>query len=137
MDRFDARQRSRIMSTVRSKNTLPELLVRSITHKLGFRYSLHRKDLPGSPDLVFSSRRKVIFVHGCFWHQHAGCPRSKAPATRQDYWLPKLEANRARDRRNTRHLQRLGWGVLIVWECELKDLDRLRKRIEGFLAPSA
>jgi DNA mismatch endonuclease Vsr len=92
MDRFDAQKRSNIMSAVRSRNTGTELAVRSLTHKLGFRYSLHRKDLPGSPDLVFSSRRKIIFVHGCFWHQHSSCSRSKAPVTRRAYWLPKLEA---------------------------------------------
>lgn len=137
MDRFDAQQRSRIMSAVRSEDTQPERIVRSLTHNLGFRYSLHRKDLPGSPDLVFNSRRKVIFVHGCFWHQHTHCSRSKTPATRQDYWLPKLKANQVRDRRNTRQLHQLGWEVLIVWECELKNVDKLRMRLLSFLSPSA
>ena len=133
MDRFDASQRSRIMSKVRGKDTGPELIVRSLSHKLGFRYSLNKKGLPGSPDLVFTSRRKVIFVHGCFWHQHPRCARSNPPSSRTGYWLPKLEANRQRDRRNVRSLRKLGWKVLTIWECQLKNRERVCSLLRTFL----
>jgi DNA mismatch endonuclease, patch repair protein len=121
------------MAQVRAKDTGPERIVRSLTHRLGYRFALHRRDLPGSPDLVFPCRKKVIFVHGCFWHQHARCARSAPPSSRRDYWLPKLEKNRLRDRRNVRDLRRLGWNVLTLWECQLKDPDRLRTALEVFL----
>ena len=133
MDQFNASQRSRIMSKVRGKDTGPELIVRRLTHKLGFRYSLNKKSLPGSPDLVFTSRRKVIFVHGCFWHQHPRCARSKPPSSRTDYWLPKLEANRQRDQRNVRALRKLDWKVLTIWECQLKNRERVCSRLSNFL----
>ena len=121
------------MSKVRGKDTGPELIVRRLTHKLGFRYSLNKKGLPGSPDLVFTSRRKAIFVHGCFWHQHRRCARSKPPSSRTDYWLPKLEANRQRDQRNVRALRKLGWKVMTIWECQLKNRERVCSRLSNFL----
>ena len=125
--------RSRIMGSVRSKGTKPEIVLRSNLHRLGYRYRLHGPDLPGCPDLVFPSRRKVVFVHGCFWHIHAGCARSRFPASNRDYWIPKLERNRRRDRENQAALIELGWGVLVVWECELRDLDPALDRVAEFL----
>ena len=110
--------RRRIMRAIRSRDTRPEMALRRALHQVGYRYRLHLKELPGAPDLVFPRRRKVIFVHGCFWHFHR-CAGSKIPETRRDYWEPKLRATRTRDRRNKRKLERLGWDVLVVWECEL------------------
>ncbi|MXZ29021.1 MAG: DNA mismatch endonuclease Vsr [Gammaproteobacteria bacterium] len=125
--------RSAIMRAVKSCDTKPELIVRRITHSLGFRYRLHRKNLPGKPDLVFPSRSKVIFVHGCFWHQHT-CPRgARSPKTNRDYWLPKLQKNKERDARNQKRLREMGWQVITIWECELADRDVLGKRIRAFL----
>lgn len=100
---------------------------------MGYRYRLHAKDLPGKPDLVFRSRRKIVFVHGCFWHRHAECALARLPKSRQDFWLPKLDANRQRDMRNERALQDAGWDVLTIWECELSDIAQLKTRIRGFL----
>jgi DNA mismatch endonuclease (patch repair protein) len=102
-------------------------------HSLGYRYRLHRPDLPGRPDLVFPGRRKVIFVHGCFWHRHEGCSAARIPKSRRAFWKTKLEANRERDRRVIRRLRGLGWGVMIVWECSVGNSPRLAKRIERFL----
>lgn len=124
--------RSRIMRAVGSRDTGPELTVRRLTHAMGYRYRLHRRDLPGTPDLVFPARRKVIFVHGCFWHMHS-CPRGRVPKTRQDYWLPKLERNRERDAENAARLLEMGWKALVVWECEIADLDSVRARVAAFL----
>ena len=133
MDTVDAAKRSEIMRSVRGRDTGPEMVVRRLTHSLGFRYRLHDRELPGCPDLVFRSRKKVIFVHGCFWHQHKGCHRAQLPATRADYWAAKLGANKKRDARNCRKLARIGWKVLTLWECRLGDLDRLARRIVSFL----
>lgn len=123
------------MSRVRSKDTKPELLVRRLVHSLGYRYRLHRKDLPGKPDLVFGPRRKAIFVHGCFWHRHddPSCKLARAPKSRLEYWGPKLDRNRERDVENLKALQDLDWDVLVLWECELKDLAALTSRITDFL----
>jgi DNA mismatch endonuclease, patch repair protein len=121
------------MARIRSKNTLPELVVRSMAHRLGYRFRLHRRDLPGTPDLVFVRKRKAVFVHGCFWHAHF-CKKRKLPTSRQDYWMPKLVENRARDARNRRALARLGWKCLVLWECETKQPDRLARKIVRFLA---
>src|SRR5437016_10732119 len=108
------------MSRIRSKDTKPELLVRRLIHTLGYRYRLHRRDLPGVPDLVFPSRRAVIFVHGCFWHRHKRCKGgARAPKSRLKYWKPKLEGNSVRDARNRKSLLRNGWRVLVIWECQL------------------
>jgi len=135
-DTVDIKTRSRIMSRVRSKNTQPEMAVRRLVFSAGFRYRLHGKALPGKPDLVFAGRRKVIFVHGCFWHRHSGCSLARLPKSRQEFWEPKLEANRERDELNLLALSRSGWGVLVVWECELKDQNALRSKIIQFLAES-
>lgn len=132
MDTLTPSQRSERMSRVRSRDTGPELAVRRLVHSMGFRYRL-QGHLPGRPDMVFSGRRKVIFVHGCFWHRHAGCSKCRLPKSRVDFWLAKLEGNRRRDKLNQRRLRRAGWGVLIVWECELNDMDRLGERIKRFL----
>ncbi len=133
MDVFTKEKRSLIMSRVRSKNTKPELIVRSFVHGLGFRFRLHRRDLPGNPDIVLPKHKKVIFVHGCFWHGHAACSRSKRPATNQAFWDKKLDGNIERDRRFRRELRQLGWKVLTVWECEIKNSEKLIRKLERFL----
>lgn len=125
--------RSRIMASVRSTGTGPEMVVRRSLHHLGYRYRLHRRDLPGTPDLAFISKRKALFVNGCFWHLHAGCPRAKVPSSNREFWLSKLERNRRRDAENTAALQKLGWGVMTVWECELRDLTSVLNRLVHFL----
>lgn len=108
------------------------MVVRRLIHAMGYRYRLHAKDLPGKPDLVFRTRRKVIFVHGCFWHRHSACALARLPKSRKEFWLPKLEKNRQRDIKNKQALLNLGWSVLIIWECELGDA-MLETRIRGFL----
>lgn len=125
-------QRRRIMQAVRSKDTKPERVVRRLLHGLGYRYRLHRSDLPGKPDLVFPGRRKAIFVHGCFWHAH-GCRHGQPPKSRLDYWLPKLERNRERDAEKLAILESLHWSVLTVWQCEIGDSDALTARLCAFL----
>jgi len=133
-DTLTVRQRSELMSRIRSKDTKPEWSVRRLVHRMGYRYRLHAKELPGRPDLVFRPRRKVIFVHGCFWHRHEGCPANRMPKTRTDYWQDKLNGNVARDRRNEAALRADGWGVLVIWECDIRgNLDRLAPRIRAFL----
>ena len=123
------------MARVRSKNMRPELAVRKLVFALGYRFRLHARDLPGCPDIVFRTRRKVIFVHGCFWHRHssAKCALARLPKSRLDFWLPKLEGNRERDEKNNKALRREGWKVLTIWECQLKDTGRLESRIRRFL----
>lgn len=121
------------MSRVRSKNTAVELRVRRLVYGMGYRYRLHRRDLPGKPDLVFSGRRAVVFVHGCFWHRHEGCVLARLPKSREDFWAPKLEGNRERDARNIALLESAGWRVLVVWECETKDREVLAVRLQRFL----
>ena len=116
------------MSRIRSKDTGPERAVRSLLHALGFRFRLHRKDLPGTPDIVLPGRGTAVFVHGCFWHGHA-CKVDKMPKSRTDYWGPKIEANRVRDTRKAAKLRRLGWRVVTVYECELKQPERLAGRL--------
>ncbi|WP_144930201.1 MULTISPECIES: very short patch repair endonuclease [unclassified Pseudomonas] len=125
--------RSEIMRSVKSQNTTPELLIRSLLHRLGFRFRLHRKNLPGSPDIVLPRYRAVIFVHGCFWHRHPGCRLATTPKSRQDYWLPKFMANVERDLRNTKALQEMGWQVIVVWECEIKENVDLEHRLKHAL----
>lgn len=127
--------RSRNMARIRAKDTKPELIVRSVAHRHGYRFRLHGRGLPGRPDLVFPSRRKVIFVHGCFWHQHPGCRYATRPATRAKFWAAKLDGNRQRDTRVCRELERLGWGVLVVWECETREPEDVRARLASFLGP--
>ena len=133
VDSLSRKQRSERMSLVRSKHTRPELLVRRLVFALGYRYRLHARDLPGRPDLVFRKRRKVIFVHGCFWHRHAACGLARLPKSRLDFWRPKLDGNKERDKRNNRALAKDGWKVLTIWECRLKDTARLRATIRRFL----
>ncbi|MDN7467988.1 DNA mismatch endonuclease Vsr [Burkholderia orbicola] len=133
LDSLTPTERSERMSRIKGKNTKPELVVRSLIHRAGYRYRLHGKDLPGSPDMVFPKRRKVIFVHGCFWHRHEGCRLARLPKTRLDFWRPKLDANAARDKEAERRLAELGWKVMIIWECEVKDEAALMPRIGAFL----
>ena len=135
MDTLTTRERSERMSRIRSKNTKPELTVRRLTFALGYRYRVHVRDLPGSPDLVFRSRKKVVFVHGCFWHGHDGCKVANRPKTRTAYWDEKFARNRERDVRNQRALKLLGWRSLVIWECELKDMRALGKKLRAFLGP--
>ena len=120
------------MQQVKGKDTRPERIVRSLLHHLGYRFRLHRKDLPGTPDIVFPSRRLALFVHGCFWHGH-GCRIGKLPKSHLDYWQPKIEANRARDRRKEAALAAAGWRIAEVWQCELADRDRLRASLQRLL----
>ena len=123
------------MARVRHKDTKPEMVLRRLVHGMGYRYRLHQGGLPGRPDLVFQSRKKVIFLHGCFWHQHPDphCKLSRVPKSRPEFWLPKLNGNRQRDIAVNRKLTDLGWDVLVVWECQLRDRDVLAERIRAFL----
>ena len=121
------------MRAVRSRDTGPEMIVRRLAHGMGYRYRLHSRDLPGKPDLVFRSRRKAIFVHGCFWHQH-DCPRgARQPRSNRDYWTPKLARTKARDALCQSLLRKMGWETLVIWECELGDREALGRRIAAFL----
>lgn len=125
--------RSENMRRIRSKDTNPELLIRRLIFKMGYRYRLHGKNLPGKPDLVFAGRKKIIFIHGCFWHQHKNCIDSHIPKTNQDYWAAKLHKNKVRDKKNQAEFKKLGWSFLIVWECKIKNVSRLSRRIKTFL----
>ena len=125
-------QRRRIMQAVRSKDTGPEWKIRRLLHALGYRYRLHRIDLPGRPDLVFPARKKAVFVHGCFWHAHR-CPYGQPPKSRPEYWMPKLEQNKDRDVKTAARLESLGWDVLTVWQCETKDCAAITSRLIAFL----
>ncbi|MFN3324992.1 MAG: very short patch repair endonuclease [Bryobacteraceae bacterium] len=130
-------QRSRIMRAVKGADTTPELAVRRVAHGMGFRFRLHRKDLPGKPDLTFPRLRKVIFVHGCFWHGHDCARGARVPVQNRDYWTLKVARNVERDRNAQSELQRLGWKSLVVWECEIKDQECLRRTLRRFLGRSA
>lgn len=123
------------MALIRGKDTKPELLVRKIARSLGYKFRLHDAALPGKPDLVFPKRRKIIFVHGCYWHRHQrrGCPFARFPKSKLRFWVPKLIENRKRDLRNISRLRREKWGVYVVWECQLKDTASLARKIERFL----
>ena len=121
------------MSRIRGRDTSPEKVVRSMLHRMGFRFSLHRKDLPGKPDIVMPRHSTVIFVHGCFWHLHKGCKQARIPKTRHAWWKQKLEGNASRDLKKRTELRRLGWRVIAVWECETEKPDKLRRRLERFL----
>ena len=129
MDRLTAAQRSWNMSRIRSGDTRPERRVRSVLHRLGFRFSLRRRDLPGRPDIVLVRHKAAIFVHGCFWHRHGNCRNSVLPKTRREFWLAKLNGNVERDGRNVTALKRLGWKVLTVWECEVEDETKLSRKL--------
>jgi DNA mismatch endonuclease, patch repair protein len=126
--------RSTLMAKVRRKNTEPELAVRRLLFALGFRYRLHCPDLPGTPDIVLRRLKKVIFVHGCFWHRHPGCRFASMPASRQDFWSAKFESNVRRDRQKQKELQVNGWSVLIVWGCETRETSRLVRKLERFFS---
>jgi DNA mismatch endonuclease, patch repair protein len=132
VDTVSKERRSQIMARVRGKDTSPELRVRSLVHRLGYRFRLHRRDLPGRPDLVFPARKKVIFVHGCFWHRHQNCPANRTPKSRVEFWTAKLDGNAARDARKMSELKDMGWDALVIWECEVDRID-LPKRIRTFL----
>lgn len=131
-DIFTPEKRSRIMACIRSKNTKPELYIRSLLHGLGYRFRLHRKDLPGTPDLVLTKYKTIIFVHGCFWHQHEGCVGSGLPKTNHSFWESKLLKNKLRDEKNIEKLEALGWNVVTVWECETKVRNR-QKLVEKLI----
>jgi DNA mismatch endonuclease, patch repair protein len=133
-DTFSKSERSRIMALVKSKDTRPEMTVRRLVHAMGFRYRLHVESLPGKPDLVFPRLKKIINVHGCFWHMHS-CKRCRIPSSRREYWVAKLKRNAARDRRTRSALVRCGWEVLVIWECRISraNLLRTQNRIRTFL----
>ena len=133
MDHLTVKKRSWNMSLIKAKNSKPEVFVRSIIHRLGFRFRLHKNDLPGKPDIVLRKYRIVIFIHGCFWHQHKNCKRANIPKSNQNYWKPKLARNVERDRMNERKLIKDDWKVIVVWECETKDPEKLKLHlIESF-----
>lgn len=134
MDTLTPLERSRLMSRIQSKNTKPELAVRSVLHRLGYRFRLHRKDLPGRPDIVLPRHRKIIMVQGCFWHGHA-CRLASNPKSNQGYWAPKILATQARDRRNLQALVDQGWSVLELWECEIRSVRDLEHRLRSFMQP--
>ncbi|MCX8476765.1 MAG: DNA mismatch endonuclease Vsr [Sphingomonas sp.] len=134
-DRLDREARSDHMRRIRKVDTKPEIVVRQVAHALGYRFRLHRRDLPGTPDLVFPRHRKVVQVHGCFWHQHEGCRLKRQPKTRPDYWLPKLARNMARDVETCDRLAALGWETLVIWECETRDREGVAERLTRFLQP--
>jgi DNA mismatch endonuclease (patch repair protein) len=122
------------MRRIKSKGMKPELFVRTMVHNMGYRYRLHSRDLPGKPDLVFRPRKKVIEVRGCFWHQHRGCREAHIPKSRSGYWLPKLAGNRQRDKANYKQLLKLGWRILVVWECEVDNATLLSAKLRKFLS---
>ena len=122
-------QRSRMMAQVKGKNTKPELIVRSLCHEMGLRFRLHRRDLPGTPDLVFPKYRLCILVHGCFWHRHIGCKYASIPKSRQDFWSKKLDSNANRDEQCINKLKLMDWRVEIIWECELRDTNMVKEKI--------
>jgi len=126
-------ERSERMKLIRSKNTKVEMVVRRLTHAMGYRYRLHSKALPGSPDMVFPARKKVIFVHGCFWHQHENCRHYRMPRSKLDFWLPRLESNKRRDAKVYEQIKESGWRYLVVWECELKNREAVANHIKSFL----
>jgi DNA mismatch endonuclease (patch repair protein) len=132
-DRISEARRSWNMSRIRGKDTKPEIAVRSMLHRLGYRFRLHRNDLPGRPDIVLPSRKTVILVHGCYWHRHPDCRYAYSPKSRVDFWENKFSENIARDRRNMDELQSIGWRALVVWECELREPDELKKRLKDEL----
>lgn len=133
VERLSPQDRSALMRRVGAKNTAPEMAVRRTVHGLGYRYRVHVKELPGSPDLVFRSRKKVIFVHGCFWHRHEKCSRASTPTTNVEFWNAKFQRNIVRDQRNELLLKSAGWDVLTIWECQARDLGTLAHTIRRFL----
>ena len=135
MDIVDQKTRSRMMGAIRAKDTKPELVVRRLAHGLGFRFRLHRRDLPGTPDLVFPKHRAAVLVHGCFWHRHEGCPACTTPSSNAEFWQSKFLRNVARDQHVRQELQAAGWRILVVWECQTRDLQALRALLSDHLGP--
>lgn len=133
VDVFSPGKRSAIMSRIAGRNTAPEILVRRLLHSLGFRFRLYREDLPGKPDIVLPRHRKIVLIHGCFWHSHPGCHRAALPTTNVNFWQKKIAGNQARDRQTRRELSKLGWRVLVLWQCQLKNEAVLRRRLLRFL----
>lgn len=133
-DIFSKEKRSEIMSKIGPKDSKPEIIVRKTVHSLGYRFRLHRKDLPGNPDLVFPKYKKAIFVHGCFWHRHKRCQRGKLPATNTTFWEEKISGNVKRDKSNFNKLRRLGWKYLVIWQCDIKESNKenLKRKINNF-----
>ncbi len=136
-DPFTSQERSRIMSRVKGRDTKPEKVVRSLLHAMGYRFRLHRKDLPGKPDIVLPKHRKAIFVHGCFWHGHVGCRRAARPESNIDFWNKKIDGNMSRDKTAQVELKKSGWDFLVIWQCEMKDTEKLRQNLEHFLKGEA
>lgn len=134
-DTLSRAERGMRMALIRGRDTKPEMIVRRMLHAMGYRYRLQAKDLPGKPDIVFRGRKKVIFVHGCFWHRHPDptCKLARLPKSRLDFWEPKLEGNRVRDENNVLALEKMGWDVLVLWECELRDQEQLGNKLSGFV----
>lgn len=128
-DIMDSQRRSAMMARIRGRNTGPELAVRRIAHRMGLRFRLHRKDLPGRPDLVFPKHQLAVFVHGCFWHRHEGCRHASTPKSRTTFWMTKLAANVARDRRQEEALRAIGWRVLVIWGCETRDRRAVERKL--------
>jgi DNA mismatch endonuclease, patch repair protein len=134
-DRLSAEERSALMARIRGRDTAPEVRLRALLHAMGYRFRIHRADLPGTPDVVLPARGKVLFLHGCFWHRHTGCRHATVPRTRTEFWHEKFARNLARDRRVRRALNRAGWSVGVVWECALRDEASLERRLLRFLGP--
>jgi len=132
-DRLTKEQRSQNMGRIRSKNTAPEIRVRSLLHRMGYRFRLHRKDLPGNPDIVFVSRRMALFVHGCFWHRHRHCKNCTTPTANRRFWVDKLEGNAARDKQKQQALRKLGWKTFVIWECQTEDVQRFDGTLNRFI----
>ena len=133
-DRISKEQRSWNMSRIRGRNTRPEMIVRSMLHRMGFRFRLNRKDLPGKPDIVLPRHKTVIFVHGCFWHRHPKCKYSYTPKSRLEFWIPKFNKNIEADKKAVKGLEKLGWNVIVFWECELAETENLEKKISVLLS---
>ncbi|HBO2321988.1 TPA: DNA mismatch endonuclease Vsr [Pseudomonas aeruginosa] len=133
MDKITPEHRSWLMGRVRSKNTKPELKVRRLLFAMGYRYRLHRKDLPGCPDIVFPKKQIAIFINGCFWHGHTNCKYSRLPSSNVEFWKAKIEGNRLRDSTNTALLEKEGWRVITIWQCEIQEIDRLSKRLRNLI----
>jgi DNA mismatch endonuclease (patch repair protein) len=132
-DKFTKQERSTIMSNVRNRNTAPEILVRRVLHKKGYRFRLHRKDLPGKPDIALPKHKKAIFVHGCFWHGHEGCSRGVRPTSNVEFWNAKIDKSILRDNKAVTCLKSLGWDALVVWQCQTSNLSELESILESFL----
>ena len=136
MDVLTPEQRHRNMSRIRSENSKPEKRIRSLLHRLGYRFRLHSKNLPGTPDIILPKYKTVIFVHGCFWHRHNGCKDASVPKTNTERWIKKFDVNVKRDRQAILDLEALGWSVIVIWDCELKKMDELTVRILSLLHPA-